>query len=72
MCPCTFFRLQAKFGAAPVTTLRIVLDRVVSTQTNPLRNGTILFRFLCKNALRTESLVRRLKNHSMESHSSRQ
>ena len=37
------------------------LDRVVRTETNPLRDRTVLLGLLGENTLRAESLVRRLQ-----------
>lgn len=43
-----------------MTTLSIVPDGVVGTQTEPLGNGAVLLLLLAENALDLERLVRRL------------
>lgn len=51
--------LQAELGAAPVAALGVVADRVVSAETDPVRDGAVLTRLLGKLLLNTECLLGR-------------
>jgi hypothetical protein len=53
-----FFFLKTKLGTTPMTSLGVILDGIVSTETNPLRKRTVLSLFLGKGAFGTESLLR--------------
>jgi len=49
--------LQSKLGTAPVTTLGIVLDGIVSAKPDPLWKGTVLTHLLGKSALGAECFL---------------
>lgn len=52
--------LELQFGSSPVSSLRVVSDRVVRLQTYPLWHWSILFQFLCQTAFQLISLMGRL------------
>lgn len=52
--------LDAELGAAPVTPLGVVPDRVASTKAGPVRDGSVLLLLLGKRPLGAESLLGRL------------
>ena len=52
--------LQSKLGTAPMTSLGIVLDRVVYLETDPLRKGSVLSLLFRESALGAKCLLRRL------------
>ena len=53
-------RLQSQLGATPVTALGIPLDLVVSTKTDPVRQGAVLPLLLGERSLCSKSLLGRL------------
>lgn len=52
--------LELKLGTAPMTTLGVVSNGVVSLQTNPLRDWTILLHLFGQTALEPVGFVSRL------------
>ena len=52
--------LQSQLGAAPVTTLGIPLDTIVSSRPDPVRQRSVLSLLLGKRSLGSESFLGRL------------
>jgi len=53
--------LEVKLGASPVSSLGVVSDGVVSSQTDPLGNGTVLLLSFGELQLLVKRFVGRLK-----------
>lgn len=56
--------LNAQLGSAPVSSLGVVSDFVISSKSNPVRNRLVLLLLDSKGALGAEALVGRLEQHS--------
>jgi hypothetical protein len=54
--------LKTELSSSPVTTLGIVTNSVVSSETNPVWDGSVLLLLLSQNSLDFEGLVGWLKN----------
>mmetsp|Transcript_30128 Transcript_30128/g.66732 ORF Transcript_30128/g.66732 Transcript_30128/m.66732 type:complete len:83 (+) Transcript_30128:209-457(+) len=50
---------KAELGTAPVSALGVVLDGIIGTEPNPLRQGAVLPLLLGKGALGAEGLLGR-------------